>query len=43
MKENIRTIILVALLAIAIGFIMWTRQQSETNLQSLIPAFITAA
>lgn len=36
MKEWHRTVILILLIAIAIGFIIWTRQSYETNfLQSL--------
>lgn len=37
MKESLRTVLLLALLAAALGFIAWTRQQSETNLQSQAP------
>lgn len=31
MKEWVRTVILVILFAIAIGFIIWTRNAVETN------------
>lgn len=35
MNENVRTVILIVLLCLAIAFIVWVRQQSEANLQAL--------
>lgn len=34
MREIIRTIILIILLAILVGFMVWVRQQNDTNLQT---------
>lgn len=34
MKESVRTIILLIVLVVLIGFIFWVRQQSDVNLQS---------
>lgn len=34
MKESLRTIILVILLVLAVGFVVWSSKQSEENLQA---------
>lgn len=37
MRESVRTVILFLLLAIAVGFIFWIRQQGEETLQGTEP------
>ena len=36
MKENVRTIILIIVLAVLIGFMIWVTHQSDNNLQSYL-------
>jgi hypothetical protein len=37
MNETVRTVILLVLLAVGVGFIWWIGSQSEANLQGLAP------